>query len=542
MKVKIRKARAIACLMSVLALFLGLFLPMLFASQAAAGSYSWTQINGLPENENCNDLAWDGSAFYISTGQHIYHYDPGTGVFTTIAANAGGRLLWTGSSLYASTPNGIENYDPQAKKWTSTGSSSVIGTNITSLAWGAPYLYAAAPPNGIWRYDPGSAAWSDTGGYGGLWVYAMVWDGTGLVAEATYASKNILPISWINRYDPGTGLWSNMLGWLPAIYSLAWDGSTLYFGGERIGSLTPATGVLNPDIRGGAAISTARQLLYSGSVLFAGTDNPGIWRFDPSTGTWSDTGFPANGVEALGWDSSNLYALTTIYTDIVPTSQLWRYAYQGAPTLTSLSPTSSPVNSEITINGDGFGASQGTSSVSFGSTKVTSYTSWSATRIKCKVPSMAPGDVQVTVTTASGTSNGLPFTVRLPKVEVISISPTSGMDINAGLSATIGGSDFQTGASVKLENTSAGKVIDATNVNVVSANQITCSFDLTGAPLGSYDVVVNTNNQEAKLPAGFTVTNICGQGAAISLVAFGFMLGLLSLAGTGLSRRRRRKG
>jgi len=55
-------------------------------------------------------------------------------------------------------------------------------------------------------------------------------------------------------------------------------------------------------------------------------------------------------------------------------------------------------------------------------------------------------------------------------------------------------------------------------------------------------VVRNTDAQEAKLTQGFSVTNACGGGAAISLSIFGIMMGLMSLAGsTGLRRRFRRR-
>jgi hypothetical protein len=45
-----------------------------------------------------------------------------------------------------------------------------------------------------------------------------------------------------------------------------------------------------------------------------------------------------------------------------------------------------------------------------------------------------------------------------------------------------------------------------------------------------------------RFPKGFSVTNVCGGGAAISLSIFGIMMGLMSLAGSaGLRRRLKRK-
>jgi len=85
------------------------------------------------------------------------------------------------------------------------------------------------------------------------------------------------------------------------------------------------------------------------------------------------------------------------------------------PTITSISPTAGEAGTtEVTIKGTGFGAARGTSSVSFGTAKVTGYTSWSDTEIKCTAPSGISGKVDVTVTTDTGTSNSKTFTVTTP--------------------------------------------------------------------------------------------------------------------------------
>jgi photosystem II stability/assembly factor-like uncharacterized protein len=124
---------------------------------------------------------------------------------------------------------------------------------------------------------------------------------------------------------------------------------------------------------------------------------------------------------------------------------------------------------------------------------------------------------------------------------ITSITPTYGVENTIVDVTNLTGTGFQADAIVRIEKT--GTTIDATDVTVVSSTKITCKLNLTGAPLGKYDVVVrNTDAQEAKLTQGFSVTNICGGGAAISLSVFGIMMGLLSLAGsTGLRRRLRRK-
>ncbi|MEW6553995.1 MAG: YCF48-related protein [Actinomycetota bacterium] len=89
----------------------------------------------------------------------------------------------------------------------------------------------------------------------------------------------------------------------------------------------------------------------------------------------------------------------------------------GDPVLNAsvVSPTSGQPWQVIRVGGTKFGATQGSSYVSFGTVAVTQYVSWSDTEIKCKVPVLPAGDVQVTVHTPEGTSNALPFSVQRPQ-------------------------------------------------------------------------------------------------------------------------------
>src|SRR5260370_750587 len=59
------------------------------------------------------------------------------------------------------------------------------------------------------------------------------------------------------------------------------------------------------------------------------------------------------------------------------------------PSITSLSPTSGAVGASVTITGTNFGATQGSSSVTFKTTVATAITSWSATSIVATVPTGA---------------------------------------------------------------------------------------------------------------------------------------------------------
>src|SRR5262249_57820190 len=80
-----------------------------------------------------------------------------------------------------------------------------------------------------------------------------------------------------------------------------------------------------------------------------------------------------------------------------------------APTITSLSPGSGAIGTPVTITGTNFGATQGTSTVTFNGTTATP-TSWSATSIVAPVPAGATAG-PVAVTVGGLPSNGANFTV-----------------------------------------------------------------------------------------------------------------------------------
>lgn len=98
-----------------------------------------------------------------------------------------------------------------------------------------------------------------------------------------------------------------------------------------------------------------------------------------------------------------------------------------------------------------------------------------------------------------------------------------------------------------LERNGAGPV-QAVFVTVTSSTEAQCFFwGLVGSETGKYDVVVkNPDGFSARLYNGFEVKAqaACGHNAGTAMVMGAFMLGLLSLAGSGglLRRRTKRSG
>jgi len=201
------------------------------------------------------------------------------------------------------------------------------------------------------------------------------------------------------------------------------NGLTFTVPAPSISSLNPASGAVGTSVTISGANFGATQ--GTSTVSFNGTTaTPTSWSVSSivvpvPTGTTS-----GSVVVTVGGQTSN--SLT--FTVTVP-----------APVITSLNPNSGVVGTSVTINGTNFGATQGTSAVSFGGVAATP-TSWSASSIVVPVPTGATSG-NVVVTVAGQASNGLAFTVTVPAPSISSLSPNSGP---AGTSVTVTGTNFGT--------------------------------------------------------------------------------------------------
>jgi RHS repeat-associated protein len=152
----------------------------------------------------------------------------------------------------------------------------------------------------------------------------------------------------------------------------------------------------------------------------------------------------------------------------------------AAPQITSTTPSSGPAGTQVQFNGSGFGASQGTSTVSFNGVNA-AVVSWSDTQIAVTVPSTAiTGWVRVTVGGVASNTN-IYFVIPAPHIN--SVSPTSGV---GGAQVTINGSGFQ------ATKGSSGITFNGFNATVVSWSdtQIVATIP-TNTKTGPFLVSVN---------------------------------------------------
>ena len=139
-----------------------------------------------------------------------------------------------------------------------------------------------------------------------------------------------------------------------------------------------------------------------------------------------------------------------------------------APTITSLNPKSGSVGTVVVITGTNFGATQGSSTVTFSGTAATP-TAWTATSITTAVPSgAASGNVVVTVNKQA--SNGLMFTVSAAATppSIASLNPTSGP---VGTAVTITGTNFgaaQGASAVTFNGVTATSITTWTATSIIA--------------------------------------------------------------------------
>lgn len=198
------------------------------------------------------------------------------------------------------------------------------------------------------------------------------------------------------------------------------------------------------------------------------------------------------------------------------------------PTVTSVSPVAGPLAGGIVVTVTGTNFVSG-ATVSFGGTSGTSITINSATQLTVTAPAHAAGTIDVTVTTAGGTSaigatDKYTYTT-LPTVA--SVSPTGG-PIGGGNTVTVTGSGF-TGASAVRFGTTAGSAVivnSDTQLTVTAPAHTAGTVDITViTPGGTSAIVPADQYQYSPLPIVGGVAPSAGPiagGTSVVLTGSGF--------------------
>ena len=243
----------------------------------------------------------------------------------------------------------------------------------------------------------------------------------------------------------------------------------------------------------------------SGSVSFY---NEGI---APAISSWSDTQIVATVPRGTNTGPVKIYAANNQVSNSV------NYTVPNL-TVNTLSPYTGPVGTQVTINGAGFGTTQGTSVLTFNGQAPSSIASWGDTQIVATVPvTSSTGPVKVTVNNINS-NNDLVFTVPAPSL--YSLTPTGG---TVGTTVTITGLGFQ---PYQRDSTVTFNGVPA-SITSWSDTQIVTSVP-PGAATGSLSVIVNSVSGSYRLP--FEVPNLVVSALAPQEAPVG---GVITITGTG---------
>jgi sugar lactone lactonase YvrE len=282
------------------------------------------------------------------------------------------------STYSGAEPNGLA-FDSKGDLWVSSFNGGPVAEYTASQL-----ATSGSPTPAVLIHNPGSTSWGlsfDTagnlwvGGYssGQLWEYApsqLAASGTPTPAVTiTGVTEPVFPI-----VDAMGNLWVSDYGSGKAIDKFTPDQLT------TSGSPTPAVQITSTSFGNPCALAFDT----AGNLRMADYGAAGVFTLSPAQLASSGNVTPASTLQGAATTFSSPCGLALVQ----------------APVVTSVSPTSGPPGSTVTIKGAGFLSG---SNVSFGSTPATSVTYLTPNEIQATAP-FGAGTVDVTVSTSGGTS------------------------------------------------------------------------------------------------------------------------------------------
>jgi hypothetical protein len=314
--------------------------------------------------------------------------------------------------------------------------------------------------------------------------------------------------------NPGSGADSNL-------YIAEYSGATCNVDQSTSGSETagsPTTLLQTSSI----TTTNANDLLVAvAGATTGGVATPGFGyhlRQNGNSGVAEFGGFEDKTVTATGsYSASMTLASNTTYWAMVMVALKGASGSGSAPSITSFTPTSGPVNTSVTITGTNF---TGATAVKFNGTPAASFTINNSTQITATVPPAATsGPISVTTPSGTGTSTAS-FTVTGSSPIITRLSPPSGP---VGVSVTITGANFgSTPGTVTFTSGQTAATTDWKPTAIIAAVP-------SGAITGPVVVTVGSATSNTK---NFTVTSATGEPNITSVTPTSGSAGTSSTAGT----------
>jgi len=322
-----------------------------------------TNPNGAPHDDNGHGTHCAGIVGAERNGEGIIGVSRGATIMPLKAGNSHG-YFWTSdivSAIYYAADNGA---DVISMSFGGTGFSSSMRDALAYARRKGVTLVAAAGNSGdSTKYYPA--------GYDGVIGVGAT---TNSDTVAYFSTRN----NTVDVSAPGVGIYSTLPTYKVTFNSV--DGMPKKYG------FCSGTSMATPMVAGVAALILSRNPGYSpDQVERAITAN-------------------ADDLGPAGWDSGfgkgRLNALRALKS--VP----------PLPFVRSVNPAEGTVGTTVVIAGKGFGTSRGSSVVYFGNTAAVNYLGWTNTEIRCQVPDVTSGVVNLYVVTGVGRSNAVPFKIN----------------------------------------------------------------------------------------------------------------------------------
>jgi hypothetical protein len=415
---------------------------------------TWSQVGSPLTSSDTAAYAYFGHsvAVYNDTAV-IGDYEATVGGYTYagkayVFTNSGGTWSQVGSPLTASDAAANAYFGGSVAVWNDT---AVIGAYGANSYVGKAYVFTNS--GGTWSQvgSPFTASDAAANAYFGNSV--AVWNDTAVIgANLATVGSSYTSAGEVYVFKNSGGTWS------------------------QVGSpLTASDAAANADFGESVAVYNDTAVVGAGDA----NSNAGeAYVFKNSGGTWSQIGSPltASDAAANAWFGGSV----AVYNDTAVVGAEGANTYAGKayvftitvavpPSVTGVTPASGPTagGTPVTVTGSGF---TGATSVSFGGTvnATGAMTVNSDTSITVTAPSHSEGTMDVTVTTAAGTSSTSSadtFTYVAPPPTVSGITPASGGNTTTVSITNLAGTNFVSGATAMLTPSNSNPVHKGSIIN-----------------------------------------------------------------------------
>ncbi len=404
------------------------------------------------------------------TGQGLFPAVPELSYWLRVGGQTATTTSWTDTQIVATIPSGLPGNTTSVPIVAGYADDYLYHASSNTYNWtvNQPLITSMSPTSGV----PGTAVTLTGSGFGATQGTSAVTFSGANVVVTSWSDTNIVatvPSGTASGNKIGTQITITGQGLFPAVPELSY---WLRVGGQTATTTSWTDTQIVATIPLGLPGNTTSVPIvagYADDYLYHASSNTYNWTISrlnitslsPVSGsagiavTITGTGFGVSqGTSTANFNST--LATPTSWSDtqiIVPVpsgattgnlvvtvngvaSSGISFTVVIPPSIGMISPISGPIGTAITITGTQFGATQGSSTVSFNGT-VAVPTSWSDTQIEVQVPAGATtGNLVVAVSGVA--SSGVSFAV-LPPPSIVAISPTSG---SVAMAVTITGTNF----------------------------------------------------------------------------------------------------